>query len=126
MTTPNPHPVRKAKQSIHELTPKPNEREMGECLAELSNSVASANAEVHKPLEISIPTSVGMTPRDYCSRLKNYEIMIEKPEAQPALSITLPPEVASFIQPKDDQVKVDNCPFGIESLMGQPRKFLSV
>jgi hypothetical protein len=57
--------------------------------------------------------------------IKIMELSIEKQEAQIALPVTLPPEVASFILWKNDRVKVDNGLSRKESLLSQARQFMS-
>lgn len=53
------------------------------------------------------------------------ELLLEKMEAQTALPMLQPPEVASFILGKNDQVKVDNGLSQKESLLSQARQFMS-
>jgi hypothetical protein len=58
-------------------------------------------------------------------KIKIMELTIEKLEARIALPMTLPPEVASFIPWKNDQVKVDNGLSWRESRVSQVKGFLS-
>jgi len=64
-------------------------------------------------------------PKPEKRNIKIMELLLEKMEAQIALPIILTPKVASFIQRKNGQVKVDNCLSRIESLASPAEQFFS-